>query len=101
MSDQQPPGGPIRGPESWFTDDDEGVGDLGETLARIVVLEGDRLVGEVARGEDDRLADVGGEQMVQGRVREHHPEVARARRDPRRDPGRGPAAPDQDRTLPA
>ena len=29
MSDQQPPGGPIRGPESWFTDDDESVGDLG------------------------------------------------------------------------
>jgi phosphatidate cytidylyltransferase len=29
MSDQLPPGGPIRGPESWFTDDDEGAGDLG------------------------------------------------------------------------
>lgn len=28
MSDLDPPGGPIRGPESWFTGDDEAGGDL-------------------------------------------------------------------------
>ncbi|MBT6446022.1 MAG: hypothetical protein HOK58_13675, partial [Acidimicrobiaceae bacterium] len=28
MSDIDPPGGPIRGPESWFTGDDEGGSDL-------------------------------------------------------------------------
>ena len=28
MSDIDPPESPIRGPESWFTSDDESVGDL-------------------------------------------------------------------------
>lgn len=29
MSEHEPPGGPIRGPESWFSNDDDLVGDMG------------------------------------------------------------------------
>ena len=61
------------------------VGDPGQALERVLVLEGDRLVGDVAAGHHERHARVGEQQVVQRRVREHHPELAGARRDRLRD----------------
>ena len=58
-----------------------------QALERVVVVEGDRLVGDVAARQHERHAGVGGEQLVQRRVGEHDPEVGRARRDGRRDGG--------------
>ena len=44
---------------------EEDVGDRPEPLERVVVVEGDRLVGEIARGHDQRQRRRAGEQMVQ------------------------------------
>ena len=73
----------------------ERVGDRAEPLQRFVVAVGDRLVGDVARGQHQRLAGVGEEQVVQGRVREHHSEVGAAGRDRRGDRGAGPSPGDR------
>ena len=55
-----------------------------EALERVVVLVGDRLVGDVAAGHHQRHADVGQQQVMQRRVRQHQAELVRARRDRRR-----------------
>ena len=57
----------------------------GEALARVVVAVGDRLVGDVAARQHERLAASASEQVVQRRVGQHHAELARrAARPPRR-----------------
>ena len=61
--------------------DEEGVGDLAEPGERVSVVVGDRLVGDVARGQHQRDSGVGGEQVMKRRVGQHHAEVGRARRD--------------------
>ncbi len=63
---------------------EERVGDAGEPFQRVVVAEGDRLVGDVAAGQHERRAHVAEQQVMQRRVGEHHPEVGRARRHGRR-----------------
>ena len=55
-----------------------------QALARVVVGERDRLVGQVAAREHERHAGVGRQQLVQRRVGQHEPEVRRARARPRR-----------------
>ena len=55
------------------------VGDRGQPLERVVVAVGDRLVGDVAARHHERHADVGEQQVVQRRVRQHHAEVAAER----------------------
>ena len=49
------------------------VGDPGEPPAGVVVVERDRLVGPVTAGEDEGTAELGAEEMVERRVREHAP----------------------------
>ena len=75
------------------------VGDAAEPLAGVVVLVGDRLVGEVAAGHHQRLADVGEQQVVQRRVRQHHAELAAPRRDRGGDARAGPPRREHDRPL--
>ena len=60
---------------------EEGVGDPAEPRPRLVVVEGDRLVGEVPARQHERAAEVGREQVVERRVREHdaEPRASRAR----------------------
>ena len=62
---------------------EEHVGDSAEPLPRLLVVEGDRLVGAVAARHDERNADVGAEQVVQRRVREHQPRATASRARPR------------------
>ena len=79
-----------------------------EPLERVVVLVGDRLVGHVAAGHHQRLADVGQQQVVERAVREHHARArptrgataaaTRAPRPARREHDR-PVAPVQQRRL--
>jgi hypothetical protein len=54
---------------------EEGIGDSSQALQRLVVSVGDRLVGDVAARHDERRARVGEQQVVQGRVRQHHAEL--------------------------
>ena len=61
--------------------DQEGVGDVAEPLDGIAVLVGDRLRRDVPRGHHQRPAGRGDQEVVQGGVRQHHPEVAAAGRD--------------------
>ena len=75
------------------------VGDPGEPRLRVAVLERDRLVGDVARGHHERHAEVGEQQVVQRRVGEHQPELARARGDGRRDRRAVPPRREHDRPL--
>ena len=77
--------------------DHERVGDGAEASSRIGVQVGDRLLGDVARGHHQRRADVGEQQVMQRRVREHHPEVRASRRDRRGDRRPGAPASDDDR----
>ena len=67
--------------------DQEQVGDLGEPLAGVVVLVRDRLVRDVAAREHERLPQIRHQQVVERRVRQHHPELRRPGRDRRRDRG--------------
>ena len=60
--------------------DEEGVRDLAEPLARVVVVVGDRLVRDVGRGHDERAAEVAEQEMLKRRVGKHHAEVPRERR---------------------
>ena len=72
---------------------EEEVGDVGEPRARVVVLVGDRLVGDVAAGHHERLPNVIHQQVVERRVRQHHAELRRAGRHRRRHArARAPAA---------
>ncbi len=77
----------------------EQVGDPGQPLARVLVAMRDRLVGHVAAGHHQRLADVGQQQVVQRAVREHHPELGGPRGDRRRHPRPGAPRRDHDRPL--
>ena len=70
-----------------------------QPLERVGVLEGDRLVGDVAARQHERHAGVGGQQLVQRRVGQHQAELGRARRDRRRRPARRAGAGQHDRTL--
>ena len=63
-----------------------------EALERLGVVEGDRLVGDVAARHHQRHAGVREQQVVQRRRRQHHAEVGLARRDGSRDGGAGTAA---------
>ena len=56
------------------------VGDRRQPLARVVVLVGDRLVGDVAARHHQRLAHVGQQQVMERAVGQHHAELGRARR---------------------
>ena len=78
--------------------DEEGVGDPVEPLQRVRVAVGDRLVGDVAGGQHQGSADVGREQMVKRRRRQHHAEVGASRRDPRGDGRIAAPASDHDRS---
>ena len=49
-------------------------------LAGVLVAVGDRLVRDVRRGHDQRAAEVGEKHVLEGRVGEHHAEVAGERR---------------------
>jgi hypothetical protein len=62
----------------------EEVGDAAQPRERVLVLVGDRLVGDVAARHHQRDADVGEQQVMQRRVREHHAELGRPRGDRRR-----------------
>ena len=75
------------------------VGDRPEPLERVVVAVGDRLVGNVAAGHHQRLADVAQQQVVERAVRQHHAELGRARRDCPRDAGAPTARRDHDRPV--
>ena len=66
---------------------EEGVGDPAQPRPSLAVLERDRLVGDVPARQHERTADVGREQVVERRVREHDAEPRRARRDRRGDRG--------------
>ena len=46
----------------------EGVGEMSEAGLRVVVVGQHRLAGEVARGGDQRPAEIGEQQVVQWRV---------------------------------
>ncbi len=60
--------------------DEEQVGERREPLERLRVSEADRLIGDVAARHHERQTDVGEQDLVQGRVREHHAEIGSARR---------------------
>ena len=75
----------------------EGVGDPAEPRPRLVVVDGDRLVGEVAAGQHERAVGPVREQVVQGRVREQDTEPRRARRDRLGDRGPVTAVQEHDR----
>ena len=72
-----------------------------EALARVVVAVGDRLVGHVAAGHHQRLADVREQEVVQRAVREHHPELGRARGDRGGDARVAPPRREHDRPVAA
>lgn len=78
---------------------EEGVRDPGEPGERVAVAVGDGLVGEVPAGEHVRAGEVGGEQVVDRRVRQHEAESAVARRDGSGHLGAGAAGQQHDRAL--
>ena len=79
--------------------DEEGVRDLAESFARVVVSVGDRLVGDVCRRHHERAAEVGEQHVLERRVGKHHAEVPGERRH-RLGHGRPVATPsDHDRPL--
>ena len=75
----------------------EQVGEAGEAFERVAVLVGDRLVGDVAAGQHQCRGDVERQQVVKGRVRQHHAELARPRGDRLGDRGVAPAGGEHDR----
>ncbi len=60
---------------------EEGIGDAGQALACLAVLEGDRLVRAVAARHHERPPAAVEQQVVERRVREHQPEPRRAGSD--------------------
>ena len=64
---------------------EEQVGDVAEAPSRLVVVEGDRLVGAVAARQHERTPGVRAEQVVERRVGKHQPQPRRAGRDGRSD----------------
>ena len=79
--------------------EEERVGDRREPLERVGILVGDRLVGAVAGGHHQHVPGGPREQVVKGRVGQHHAEVARARRHRGREAGAAAPAGDHDRAL--
>ena len=77
----------------------EEVGDPREPLQGVGVPVGDRLVGDVGAGEDERGARIAEQQVMERRVRQHDAELAGARRDRRRDRRIRPARGQHDRAL--
>ena len=77
--------------------DEEQVGDVAQPSHGVVVEVRDRLVGHVRARHDQRLADVGEQDVVQRRVGEHHAEVGRARGDGGGDRRPGAARGEDDR----
>ena len=77
----------------------EGVGDRAEAGQRVRIAIGDRFVRHVSGGEDQRLARVRREQVVEWGVGEHHAEVGRARGNGWRHSRTGAPAGDNDRAL--
>ena len=53
---------------------EEGIGDPVQPRPSLAVLERDRLIGDVSARQHERTAEIGREQVVEGRVREHDPE---------------------------
>ena len=80
---------------------DEGVGDGGQPIARIVVAERDRLVRDVAAREHERvdakLGEVGQQHVMERCVREHDAELGQARSDRGGDRGAGAPRREHDR----
>ena len=64
---------------------EERVGDVAECGARVVVVEGDRLVGAVPARQHERPSRVGRQEVVERRVREHHAEPLASGRNRLRD----------------
>ena len=78
------------------------IGDAGQPGDGVVILVGDRLVGTVAAGHDERdVAQLSQQQMMQRRVRQHHAEVRVAGGDRFGDAGIGPLAEQHDRPAAA
>ena len=75
----------------------EEIRDPGQPRPRVVVVVGDRLIGAVAAGQHHRTGQPADQQMVQRGVRQHHPELARARRHRPRDRGAGQPRQQHDR----
>ncbi len=79
---------------------EERLGDAGQPRDGVLVVVGDRLVGDVAARHHQRHAvAVGQQQVVQRRVREHHPELPRPRRHRRGHAGPGQPRREHDRPL--
>ena len=78
---------------------EEGVGDPAQPRPRLVVLERDRLVGDIPARQHERTAEVGREQVVERRVREHDAEPRRPGRDRLGDRGTAPPPHEHDRPL--
>ena len=72
----------------------EAVGDLREALLRIVDVRRDGLLAHIAAGHHQRVAVAVEQEVVQGRVRQHHAERGVAERHRRRDAVTGPARED-------
>ena len=79
---------------------EECVRDAGEPAAGLVVMKGDRLVGEVSARHHERTAEVAIEEVVERRIREHHAEPRRRGGDGLGDEGSRHAAEQDDRALP-
>ena len=85
--------------------DQQKVGDVRQSLARVAVLVGDRLVGDVAAGHHDGVdavrmsGEVREQQVVHRRVGEHDPELGCARRDRVRHSRRGEPRREDDRAC--
>ena len=76
------------------------VGDAGQALESVVVVVGDRLVGAVAAGHDQRPAgQAAKQQMVQRRVGQHDAQEGIAGRDCLGDGDAGPLAEQHDRAA--
>ncbi len=65
--------------------DEKPVGDRPQALARLVILDRDRLAGKIAAGGDDGKAQPVEQEMMQGRGRQHQAEPGKTGRDRRGD----------------
>ena len=75
----------VHAPRDGPLPDQEGVGDAGEPLERVLVFVSDRLAGAVGAGHHQHFRSARGkQQMMQRRVGQHHAEFVVVRRDSRR-----------------
>ena len=77
----------------------ERVGDLAEPSPGLVVLVCDRLVRAIAARHHQSATELREQEMVERRVRQHHPEPRRLGRDRRRDRSIGTPPDEHDRPL--